>query len=299
MFKIIPAIDLKDRRVVRLRQGKENEITFEAEKPIEIAKNWIKKGAKALHVIDLDGAFRGRLKHEDIIYEILKLPVEVQVGGGIRDFKIAERLLCIGAKRVIFGTLAVLKVSDVREFAEKWSGRVMIAIDSKAGRITIKGWKEKLNLKPVDLAKLYDDLEVSFLYTNVDVEGLGMGIDIKKIEEVVHEIENPVYVAGGISSIDDVKAIKEMLVLMTVWFRDAMVCESLKNEADFQDRLINVDRLEILKKFTGSFESIDFQKIMEKIEYSIELIDRNVFLNVILFQLVFELKMLLRRKANV
>ena len=97
----------------------------------------------------------------------------------------------------------------------------------------------------------------------------------------------------------DVKAIKEMLVLMTVWFRDAMVCESLKNEADFQDRLINVDRLEILKKFTGSFESIDFQKIMEKIEYSIELIDRNVFLNVILFQLVFELKMLLRRKANV
>jgi len=210
MFRIIPAVDLKNGKVVRLRQGREREITFEAENPVEIAKNWVKRGARSLHVIDLDGAFKGKLKHENIIREILKLPVDIQVGGGIRDLKIAERLLNIGAKRVILGTLAALRVNDVRGFAEKWSNRVMIAIDSKAGKIAIRGWKEELKLKPVDLAKLYDDLEVSFLYTNVDVEGLGRGIDTKRIEEVVCKIERPVYVAGGISSVEDVKLIREI-----------------------------------------------------------------------------------------
>ncbi len=209
MFKVIPAVDLKNGKVVRLRQGKENEITFEAENPVEIAKNWVKSGAKVLHVIDLDGAFKGRLRHEKIIHEIVKLPVEVQVGGGIRDFKIAERLLNIGVKRVILGTLAVSKVEEVRRFAEEWSGRVMIAIDSRSGRVAVKGWKEVSELKPVELAKLYDDLDVSFLYTNIDVEGLGLGIEREKVEEIVCSVRNPVYVAGGISSVDDVKVIKE------------------------------------------------------------------------------------------
>lgn len=207
MFRVIPAVDLKDGKVVRLRQGKENEITFEAENPVEVAKSWVEKGAKVLHVIDLDGAFQGKMRHEDIIAEIASL-AEVQVGGGIRDFKVAERLLDLGVERVIFGTLAVEKVEEVREFAESWERRVMIAIDSKKGRVAVKGWKETASLTPIQLAEIYDDLRVSFLYTNIDVEGLVSGIEREKIAEVVKALRNPVYIAGGITSVENIRFIK-------------------------------------------------------------------------------------------
>ncbi len=207
MFRVIPAVDLKDGKVVRLRQGKENEVTFEAENPVEVAKKWVEKGAKVLHVIDLDGAFQGRMRHEDIIAEIASF-AEVQVGGGIRNFKVAERLFDLGVERVIFGTIAVEKVDEVREFAESWERRVMIAIDSKKGRVAVKGWKETASLTPIQLAEIYDDLKVSFLYTNIDVEGLVSGIEREKIAEVVKAVRNPVYVAGGITSIDDVRFVK-------------------------------------------------------------------------------------------
>lgn len=209
MFRVIPAVDLKDGKVVRLRQGREEEVTFEAENPVEVAKQWVERGAKVLHVIDLSGAFKGRLRHEDVIREIAKL-VEVQVGGGIRDFGLAERLFKIGVDRVIFGTLAVERVEELREFAQKWEGRVMIAIDSKKGRIAIKGWKETAEFTPVQLAKLYDDLNVSFLYTNIDVEGLVSGIEKDRIAEIVRSLKNPVYVAGGIASIDDIRFAKRV-----------------------------------------------------------------------------------------
>ncbi len=207
MFRVIPAVDLKDGKVVRLRQGKENEVTFEADNPVEVAKKWVEKGAKVLHVIDLDGAFQGRMRHEDIIAEIASF-AEVQVGGGIRNFKVAERLFDLGVERVIFGTIAVEKVDEVREFAESWERRVMIAIDSKKGRVAVKGWKETASLTPIQLAEIYDDLKVSFLYTNIDVEGLVSGIEREKIAEVVKAVRNPVYVAGGITSIDDVRFVK-------------------------------------------------------------------------------------------
>ncbi len=209
MFRVIPAIDLKDGKVVRLRQGREGEVTFQAENPIEIAKQWIGKGAKILHVIDLDGAFRGRLRHEDVIREIAEMDVEIQVGGGIRSFDIAERLLDVGVDRVIFGTLAVSRMGEVREFARKWRGKVMIAIDSRKDRIAVKGWRELLELSPLDLAKRYDDLEVSFLYTNIDVEGLISGIDRERVSRIVENLQNPVYVAGGITSVDDIRFVKK------------------------------------------------------------------------------------------
>lgn len=206
MFRVIPAVDLKDGKVVRLRQGRENEVTFETENPVEVAKNWVEKGAKVLHVIDLDGAFQGKTTHEDIIAEIASF-IEVQVGGGIRDFRIAERLYELGVERVIFGTLAVKNPNKMREFAESWEKRVMIAIDSKKGKIAIEGWKEMTNLTPIQLAKIYDDLKVSFLYTNIDVEGLVSGIERNSIE-IVKCLKNPVYVAGGIASVEDIRFVK-------------------------------------------------------------------------------------------
>jgi phosphoribosylformimino-5-aminoimidazole carboxamide ribotide isomerase len=208
MFRVIPAVDIKGRKVVQLVQGMKDRVTFEANNPVGVAKRWVELGARVLHVIDLDGAFEGRLKHESIIAEISKLPIEIQVGGGIRDLNIARRLLEHGVSRVILGTIAVRRVDDVREFAKRFPGRVMIAIDSRKGKVTVEGWTDTLSITPVELGRLYDDLELSFLYTNVDVEGLVSGINTEKIAEVVESLDNPVYVAGGVSTPDDVRYIK-------------------------------------------------------------------------------------------
>ncbi len=208
MFRVIPAVDLKGGKVVRLVQGKRDKVTIEIENPIEVARMWVKKGARVLHVIDLDGAFEGRLFHEDVIIEIAKF-VETQVGGGIRSFEIAERLLDAGVERVIFGTLAVKNVEAVKRFAEEYPKRVMVAVDSKRGKVVVEGWVKKTELTPIEVAKLYEDCDVSLLYTNVDVEGLVSGVELEKIREVVEGTSLPVYVAGGISSLDDVRAIKK------------------------------------------------------------------------------------------
>jgi phosphoribosylformimino-5-aminoimidazole carboxamide ribotide isomerase len=209
MFRVIPAVDIKDGKVVRLRQGRENEITFEAENPVRVAKNWIEKGAKVLHVIDLDGAFQGKLRHEREIREIISLGAEVHVGGGIRSLDLAEKLLNFGARRVILGTIAFERVGEVRKFAEQWKDRVIIAIDTKQGKVAVRGWKEKTEITPLEFARIYEDCEVSFLYTNIDIEGLAMGINRENLE-FLRKIKRPFYVAGGISSIEDILFIKKL-----------------------------------------------------------------------------------------
>jgi len=209
MFRVIPAVDIKNGKVVRLRQGRENEITFEAENPVRVAKNWIEKGAKVLHVIDLDGAFQGKLRHEREIREIISLGVEVHVGGGIRSLDMAEKLLNYGARRVILGTIAFERVDEVRKFAERWEDRVIIAIDTKQGKVAVRGWKEKTEISPLEFARIYEDCEVSFLYTNIDIEGLAMGINRENLE-FLRNIKRPFYVAGGISSIEDILFIKKL-----------------------------------------------------------------------------------------
>jgi len=207
VFRVIPAVDLKGGKVVRLVQGRREKVTVEIENPVEVARDWVRRGAKVLHVVDLDGAFEGKLFHEDVVVEIARF-AEVQVGGGIRDLRIAERLINRGVDRVIFGTLAVKDVEAVKRFAREYPKVVMVAIDSKGDRVVVEGWVRRTELTPLELAKVYEDCEVSILYTNVDVEGLVSGIEIEKIANVVENVSLPVYVAGGVSCLEDVKAIK-------------------------------------------------------------------------------------------
>ncbi len=208
MFRIIPAVDIKDGKCVQLQQGDENRKIVEIDDVIGVAKRWVDLGAKMLHIIDLDGTFSGKLVHEDMIMKIAEF-ARIQVGGGIRDVRIAEKLLNRGVDKVILGTLAVKKPEDVKRLAKDYPGRVVIAIDSKSGFVVVKGWKESSNLKPVNLAKLYEDCDVEFLYTNVDVEGLMRGIDYDSVREVVKNVKKPVIVAGGIARINDIRMIKE------------------------------------------------------------------------------------------
>jgi len=208
MFRVIPAVDIKDGRCVQLRQGKENDVIFESNDPIEIARMWVKKGAKILHVVDLSGSFKGKLIHEDLILNIAEM-AEIQVGGGIRSADIAERLLKNGVERVIIGTMAIENSDEVKNLAGRYPGRIVIAVDSKRGKVVVRGWKESTCLFPVDVAKMYEEYDVSFLFTNVDVEGLMKGIDIRAVEAVVNAINKPVFIAGGVSDFEDVVKIKK------------------------------------------------------------------------------------------
>ena len=210
MFRVIPAVDLKDGKCVQLQQGEASRVLVELDNPVTVALRWVKEGARVLHVVDLSGAFGGKLFHERIILDIKeKTGAELQVGGGIRSTDVAERLIEKGIDRVILGTLAFKDIGAVKSLAKKYPERVMIAVDSRGGRVVVNGWRVKTELSPVELAKLYEDCDVSVLYTNVDVEGLMRGINVRAVEEIVKSVDLPVYVAGGISSLDDVRAIRE------------------------------------------------------------------------------------------
>lgn len=208
MFKVIPAVDLKDGKCVQLRQGKADDILVSLENPVEVAEMWAKE-ASYLHIIDLSGTFNQKLAHEDIIREIReKVSCEIQVGGGIRGKHMIEDLIKMGINRVILGTMAVSEMPLVKELAKLYPGNIMVAVDSRKDKVVVKGWREDTLFTPYQLASQYEGYDISLLYTNVDIEGLMEGIVLDKIEKLIDSTSSPVYVAGGITTREDVKNIK-------------------------------------------------------------------------------------------
>ncbi len=209
-FLVIPAIDLKDGKVTRLIQGDFNRVTLQVDNPVDVAAKWVKDGARCLHVIDLDGAYHGRLRHHDVILEIRKkCNVEIQVGGGLRAKAEIENLIKEGITRVILGTIAIEKMDFAKKLAESYPGRITIAIDSRGGKVAIDGWRKQSHLTPLEIVDYFEDYDVSFLYTNIDVEGLVSGTDYRKIEEIVNSTSRSVYIAGGISSLEDIEFVRK------------------------------------------------------------------------------------------
>lgn len=221
MFEIIPAIDLKGGRCVQLRQGKKEDVIFSsAESPVEIAKQWVMQGARRLHIIDLDGAFQEEKSNFEVIKSIAESKgvlgkAKIQVGGGIRSYEVAVKLLGIaegvGVDRIIFGTAALRSPHLIENVAKEYSSdRVMVALDVRAGKVTIDGWRELTGLDAKEAAKHAERIGAgSLLFTNIDVEGLMSGIEPKIIEEFVRSVSVPVVIAGGVSSVEDVMRIRE------------------------------------------------------------------------------------------
>lgn len=221
MFEIIPAIDLKGGRCVQLRQGKKEDVIFSsAESPVEIAKQWVMQGARRLHIIDLDGAFQEEKSNFEVIKSIAESKgvlgkAKIQVGGGIRSYEVAVKLLEIvegvGVDRIIFGTAALRSPHLIKNVVKEYSSdRVMVALDVRAGKVTIDGWREVTGLDAKEAAKQAERLGAgSLLFTNIDVEGLMSGIESKIIEEFVSSVSVPVVIAGGVSSAGDVMRIRE------------------------------------------------------------------------------------------
>ncbi|MFN3481083.1 MAG: 1-(5-phosphoribosyl)-5-[(5-phosphoribosylamino)methylideneamino]imidazole-4-carboxamide isomerase [Thermodesulfovibrionales bacterium] len=209
---IIPAIDLKNGKCVRLLQGRADATTEYSDNPVEMAKRWASLGARLIHIVDLDGAFTGDQKNIESIKEIRKaVTLDIEVGGGIRDMERIEMLLGLGINRVILGTVAIERPELVKEACKRFPERIIAGIDARDGRVAIKGWVETTDIKATELALRMQDYGVwGIIYTDISRDGMLTGPNIPTIKEMVETVNIPVIASGGVSSIDDIKRLKEI-----------------------------------------------------------------------------------------
>jgi phosphoribosylformimino-5-aminoimidazole carboxamide ribotide isomerase len=209
---VIPAIDIRKGRCVRLVQGDLRDETVYSQEPVSVAKLWKLKGAKRLHVIDLDGAFSGRLANLDYVKDIIKATdLKVQVGGGIRDLKTIEKVLSTGVSSVILGTSAVQNKDFVRESVKEYGRAIIAGIDAKKGMVAIKGWKQVTKVDAIGLAKEMVELGVgSIIFTDIQRDGMLEGPNFKSTKELAVAVKVPVIISGGISGYKDIEHAKRL-----------------------------------------------------------------------------------------
>jgi phosphoribosylformimino-5-aminoimidazole carboxamide ribotide isomerase len=208
---IIPAIDVKDGRCVRLKQGDMQDATVYSEDPVAMAKHWLAQGARRLHVVDLNGAAAGRPKHEAMIRDIVKAldgKVPVQLGGGIRDLDTIEKYLDYGVAYVIIGTAAVKNPGFVSDACTAFSGHVLVALDAKDGKVAVEGWSKLTGHDVVDLAKKFEDYGVeAIIYTDIGRDGMLTGVNVDATVRLARELRTPVIASGGLASLNEVQAL--------------------------------------------------------------------------------------------
>jgi len=206
-MEIIPAIDLKDGKCVRLYKGEEGTETVFSTNPLETALNWEDCGAKWIHLVDLDGAFEGTPKNFEIIREIaVHSGSDIQIGGGIRDINTIERYISAGVKRVIIGTKAFTDDTFIEQACKQYPGKIAVGVDTKNEKIAIKGWKEVLDVSIEEIIGKLEGYGVSmFINTNIDRDGTMVGINTEPIKKFVELCSIPVIASGGIASLEDLK----------------------------------------------------------------------------------------------
>jgi phosphoribosylformimino-5-aminoimidazole carboxamide ribotide isomerase len=207
---IIPAVDIKGGKCVRLYKGKEEKVFSYQLSPVEAALFWQSQGAERLHVVDLDGAFSGKPVNHEIVREIIKsVKIPVQVGGGIRRVEDIERFLEYGAQNVILSTIAIKNISFFRDVAFSFKEKILLSIDIQKGKIGIEGWKNLVDLNLTLFLKVTEELPIGgYIFTNIERDGTLQGLDMKDLEDYLRMVEKKVYVAGGISRYEDIEILK-------------------------------------------------------------------------------------------
>jgi phosphoribosylformimino-5-aminoimidazole carboxamide ribotide isomerase len=208
---LIPAIDLKDGHCVRLQQGDMNLSTTFSEEPSVMARSWVDKGARRVHLVDLNGAFAGQPKNEAAIRKILKTvgsEVDVQLGGGIRDLDTIERYLDAGLRYVIIGTAAVRNPGFLQDACTAFGGHIIVGLDAKDGKVATDGWSKLTKHDVVDLGKKFEDFGVeSIIYTDIGRDGMLTGINIEATVRLAQALTIPVIASGGLSNMADIEAL--------------------------------------------------------------------------------------------
>ncbi len=209
-FEVIPAVDMQDGEVVQLVGGERGTGKRYGD-PVEAAEAWVDGGARTLHLVDLDGAFDGHRENAAALEAVLEaVDVDVQFGGGIRTAHDACTLLEAGVDRVILGTAAVENPAIVGAIDADFPDSVMVSLDAKDGEVVVEGWTEGTGLDPAEAAARYEDAGAgAILFTDVDVEGRMEGVRTAAVERVVEAVDVPVVASGGVSTLGDVRALKE------------------------------------------------------------------------------------------
>ena len=211
-MKIYPAIDILEGKAVRLKQGQKAEATVYGD-PLEMAAKWVSKGAKWLHVVDLDGAFLGKLKNLDLLREMAAaVPLaKIQVGGGIRSRALLDSLLDAGIQRVILGTAAAQDPDFVEEALREYPQNVAIGIDALDGIVRVSGWTQNSNIRAVALAKRLQELGARLvIYTDISRDGVLDGPNVQAVREMLDNTDLSVIASGGVSAIADVRHLAEL-----------------------------------------------------------------------------------------
>ena len=239
---VIPAIDLKDGKCVRLLQGKKDEVTVYSDDPASMAKQWAGLGAGLLHVVDLDGAFTGEQKNFDKIRAIREaIDIPIELGGGIRDIERIEMLINLGVDRTIIGTSAARYPDMVKEACEKFPGKVLVGIDAKDGRVAVKGWVEVTGWDAVDFARKMESVGAAgIIYTDISRDGMLSGPNIDAMAKMVKAVNIPVVASGGVSKLDD---IKNLMQIDNLW--GAITGKALYSGALDLKEAINITKKEI------------------------------------------------------
>ena len=211
-MKIFPAIDIKDKKCVRLVKGDfENKTEYEMS-PVEQAGKYKDHGFKNLHIVDLDGALTGETVNLDIIEEIVgKYDLKIEIGGGIRNFESIKKYADAGVEKVILGSAAIKDKNFLKDACEKFPNQIALGLDAKDGYLSIQGWKENSNLLTLDYLKEVNNYGVSrLIYTDINKDGMKQSHNFEETSKVADVSNCPVIISGGVSSIDDIKKVKEL-----------------------------------------------------------------------------------------
>ena len=206
---IVPAIDLKEGKCVRLERGVMSTATIYSDEPATIAKSWEAQGARLLHVVDLDGAFAKKPQNLKAIEAIVNsVDVPVQLGGGVRTCQTVSHFLEMGVQRVVMGTAAYENPEVLVEACERFPGRIVLGLDSRKGRVAVEGWSETTHIKPGELAARFENLDLAaIVYTDISRDGMQTGPNIEATRQLAQEVAIPVIASGGVGSLEHIRAV--------------------------------------------------------------------------------------------
>ena len=223
---IIPAIDLKDGRCVRLFQGDMDQETVYFEDPVAAAKHWVGEGARFLHIVDLNGAVAGRPVHSKEVAAICGVAgLSVELGGGLRSVDAVQAALDLGVSRVVIGTAAYDNASLLQTLCKKFPGKIVVGIDARQGKVAVKGWTETTAMDAVELARRCEqDGAARIIYTDISRDGTRDGVNLDETLKIARAVKIPIIASGGVATLDD---IRKLLPLEKEGIEGVVVCKAL------------------------------------------------------------------------
>ena len=209
---VIPAVDLKDDKCVRLRQGRMDQETIYSQDPVQIAKHWESNGAERLHVVDLNGAVTGKPVHRSLIADMVSsVAIPVEVGGGIRDLQTIERYLAAGVRWTILGSVAFQNPRLIHEACLNFPDSIILAVDAQRGKVAIQGWKELVPLDAQELIRRFEGIRLSaIIVTDIEKDGMGTGLNWEWTRALAQVTSIPVIASGGVSQLEDIQHLMQL-----------------------------------------------------------------------------------------